>query len=85
MNKRSETERKLLDALETCAARLGSIEAMIRILTDWDIYADEGVSAQARSERRRHVDLMMESMADLARHYHDEAMSAVTAAYQGKM
>ena len=48
MNKRSETERKLLDALETCAARLGSIEAMIRILTDWDIYADEGVSAQAR-------------------------------------
>jgi len=81
MSKRTETERELLDALETSASRLSSMEAMLCILTDWDIYGDESIREEARQARRLHANAMIESMADLARHYHDETMKTVYAMY----
>lgn len=74
----TQKEQTLLDALETQAARMENIRAMLEILVDWDVYADETLPPEARRRRRRLALSMMESMAHLAQLYHDEAMRLVT-------
>ena len=80
MSRWTQTERMLLESLETQAARMKGIGAMIEILTDWGIYEEDSVCDAARRERRQQAGAMLEGM---ARHYHDEAMRMVEAAYQG--
>lgn len=79
----TQEERTLLDALETQAARMENIQALLEIMMDWDVYADESLPLEARRRRRRLALSMLESMAHLAKLYHDDAMCLVAQAARG--
>lgn len=74
----TQKEQMLLDALETQAARMENIRALLEIMTDWDVFADENLPREARRRRHRLALSMIESMAHLAQLYHDEAMRLTT-------
>lgn len=76
----TQEERTLLDALETQAARMENIQALLEIR---DVYADESLPLEARRRRHRLALSMLESMAHLAKLYHDDAMCLVAQAARG--
>jgi len=80
VSKRTEMEGRLLDTLETQAGRLCNIEALLDILLDSDIFA-EGVCKEAKPAQRLQAVRMLESIADLARFYHHDAMRIVQTHY----
>ena len=83
MSRRTETERMLLDALEMQASQMSSIEALVNILSEWDIYGDDSMQQEERMKKRMQAINVLESIAHLARFYHDEAMTSVNRIYHG--
>lgn len=79
----NQEEQTLLDALETQAARMENIRAMLEIMSDWDVYADESLREDARHRRRMLALGMLEGIAHLAQFYHDDAMR-IAAGYARK-
>lgn len=49
MKKLTPQEMMLLETLETHAARMSGIQAMLEILSDWGPFTDDSLSEEARA------------------------------------
>ena len=79
MKKLTEDEKELLRSLETSAARMEHMQAVLEMIgEDFEC----GACTCIRADRRLRMVHVMESAAHLAAYYHDEAMAVVHAYYR---
>lgn len=79
MKKLTEDEKRLLLSLETSAARMQHMQALLEMIgEDFEC----GACTCIRGDRRLRMLHAMESTAHLAAYYHDEAMAVVQTYYR---